>query len=191
MYAAPVTSNVICWDAHQATWRREVFILFGAVLLKAVHASVLRCSFPLGELEPLHKVERWGSRFIMCGAVWLRAVWIVSHELFLHSERIRAVRLGVCIYRFLCHTPVLYCCHWNILLTRKWAVRRTASCIHNWEPYFVHLKYYQCDGATAIWMIKLSFEKYWTVWPERWAVHQTASDYFTAMEGESRSIPLG
>ena len=36
-----------------ATWRREVFVLFGAVLLRAVRAAVLRFSFPLGELEPL------------------------------------------------------------------------------------------------------------------------------------------
>ena len=81
-----------------ATWRREVFILFGAVLLRAVCTVNISCLCPLGELEPLHKVERSGSSFIMCGAVQLRAVWIVSHELFVHSERIRPVTQGVCIY---------------------------------------------------------------------------------------------
>ena len=87
-----------------ATWRREVFVLFGAVLLRAVCAAVLRCSFPLGELEPLHQVGRSGSRFIMCGAVRLRAVQIVSHKLFVHSERIRSVTLGVCTYIFVLHS---------------------------------------------------------------------------------------
>ena len=34
----------------------------------------------------------------MCGAVQLRAVQIVSHKLFVHSERIRTVTLGVRTY---------------------------------------------------------------------------------------------
>ena len=73
------------------TGRREVFIMCGAVQLRAVHTVDLHYLCPLGELEPLHKVERSRSRFIMCGAVQLRAVRIVSYELFMHSERIRTV----------------------------------------------------------------------------------------------------
>ena len=87
-----------------ATWRREVCILCGAVLLRAVRTVDSCCSYPLGELEPLHKVERSGSRFIMCGAVRPRAVRIVSHKLFVHSERIRTVTQGVCIYIFVLHS---------------------------------------------------------------------------------------
>ena len=64
----------------------------------------LHCPCPLGELEPLHKVEGSRSRFIMCGAVQLRAVWIVSLELFVHSERIRHVTQGACIYIFVLHS---------------------------------------------------------------------------------------
>ena len=64
----------------------------------------LHCPCPLGELEPLHKVEGSRSRFIMCGAVRLRAVQIVSHKLFVHSERIRSVTLGVCTYIFVLHS---------------------------------------------------------------------------------------
>ena len=37
----------------------------------------------------------------MCGAVRLRAVQIVSYELFVHSERIRTVTLGVHIYIYI------------------------------------------------------------------------------------------
>ena len=78
----------------------------GAVLLRAVYTVDLRCSCPLGELAPLYKMGRSGSRFIMCGAVRLRAVQIVSHKLFVHSERIRTVTLGVCIY--FCVTLLCY-----------------------------------------------------------------------------------
>ena len=87
-----------------ATRRREVCILCGAVLLRAVYTVDLRCSCPLGELAPLYKMGRSGSRFIMCGAVRLRAVQIVSHKLFVHSERIRSVTLGVCTYIFVLHS---------------------------------------------------------------------------------------
>ena len=87
-----------------ATWRREVRILCGAVLLRAVRTVDLSCSCPLGELEPLHKVEGSRSRFIMCRAVRLRAVQIVSHKLIVHSERIRTVTQGVCIYIFVLHS---------------------------------------------------------------------------------------
>ena len=90
-----------------ATWRREVCILCGAVLLRAVRTVDLCCSCPLGELELLHKVERSRSRFIMCGAVQLRAVWIVSYKLNVHSERIRTVTQGVWIYVF-CATLLYY-----------------------------------------------------------------------------------
>ena len=79
----------------------------GAVQLTAVHTVDLHCSCPLGELEPLHKVERSRSRFIMCGAVQLRAVQIVSYKLFVHSERIRTVTQGVCINVF-CATLMCY-----------------------------------------------------------------------------------
>ena len=87
-----------------ATGRREVYVLCGAVRLRAVRTVDLRCLCPLRELEPLHKVERSRSRFIMCGAVLLRAVRIVSHELFVHSERIRTITQGVCIYTFVLHS---------------------------------------------------------------------------------------
>ena len=94
-----------------ATRRREVCILCGAVLLRAVRTVDLRCLCPLGELEPLHKVGRSGSRFIMCGAVRLRAVQIVSYELFVHSERMRTITLEVCVYIFcaklLCYTVII------------------------------------------------------------------------------------
>ena len=75
--------------------------------LRAVRTVDLRCLCPLGELEPLRKVERSRSRFIMCGAALLRAVRIVSHELFVHSERIRTVTQGVCIYTFVPHSYAL------------------------------------------------------------------------------------
>ena len=136
-----------------ATWRREVFVLFGAVLLRAVCAAVLHCSFPLGELEPLHKVGRSGSRFIMCGAVRLRAVRKVSHNCLCTLRELEPLHKEP-VYIFCVTFLLLYCCRWNILMTRKWAVHGIASC----EPYSAHLKYYQCNRAFALWMNKLSFE---------------------------------
>ena len=112
MYAAPVTSNVIRWDAHQS-----------------------------------HLAERSRSRFIMCGAVRLRAVRIVSNKLFLHSERIRTVAQGVCIYIFALHS----CAILSLLKYIKSCSQNSKMYTYcSWEPYSVHLKYYQCDGAFAI-----------------------------------------
>ena len=110
-----------------AIWRREVFVLFGAVLLRAVRAADLSCLSSLRELEPLHRVGKSGSRLMMCRAVQLRAVRIVSHELFVHSERIRTVTLGVCIY-FLCLTPVL-------LLLLKYIINEEVCCSQNSKMY--------------------------------------------------------
>ena len=53
---------------------------------------------PSGRARAITQDGRSGSRFIMCGAVQLRAVQIVSHKLFVHSERIRTVTLGVRTY---------------------------------------------------------------------------------------------
>ena len=84
----------------------EVVTLFGAVLLRAVRTVKSCCSSSLRELETVHKEGRCGSRFIMFGAAWLRAVWAASRELFVHSERIRAVTQGVYILN-LCSVIVL------------------------------------------------------------------------------------
>ena len=80
----------------------EVRTLFAAVRLGAVRLRAVRtvdqsCSCTLGELEPVHQVKRSSSRFNMFGAVRLRAVWAAPHELFVHSERIRAAMQGVYI----------------------------------------------------------------------------------------------
>ena len=83
MYAAPVTSNVIREMPATATWRREVW-LFGSELF----VSRFTLSVPSGRAR----------------AVQLRAVWIVSLELFVHSERIRNVTQGACIYIFVLHS---------------------------------------------------------------------------------------
>ena len=40
LYAAPVTSNVIRWDARHSRLEERRFVLFGAVLLRAVRAAV-------------------------------------------------------------------------------------------------------------------------------------------------------
>ena len=77
-------------------------MLLGAVLLRAVPTVRLLCSFPLRELETVHKVGRCGTRFIMFRAVRLRAVWAALHELFVHSERIRAVTQGVYVLNLCC-----------------------------------------------------------------------------------------
>ena len=74
----------------------------GAVGHRAVRTVKIMLFVPLGELEPVYKVERSRSRFTMFGAVRLRAVQVVSHELVVHSERIRAVIQGVYILN-LCH----------------------------------------------------------------------------------------
>ena len=52
-------------------------------------------SITLRELEPVHWVTWSGSRFIMSGAVRLRAVRAALYELFVHSGRIRTVTQGV------------------------------------------------------------------------------------------------
>ena len=87
----------------------EVITLFGAVWLKVVCTVDQSCLCTVGELDPVHQVTRSSSRFNMFRAVWLRAVRAASHELFVHSERIRAVTQGVYIPN-LCHN---YC---NVLM---------------------------------------------------------------------------
>ena len=65
-----------------------------------------------------------GSRFIMFGAVRLRAVRTAWYELFVHSERIRAATQGVCMLNS-CHIFMLF---WYQLkyITNVLAVRETA-----------------------------------------------------------------
>ena len=88
MYATPVTSNVIHWDArHSHPEERSLYIVWSSSGQSCLY-SELHCSCPLGELEPLHKVETSRSRFIMCGAVLLSAVRIVSFELFVHLREL-------------------------------------------------------------------------------------------------------
>ena len=104
--------------------------MFGAVLLRAVRAADLSCSSSLGELKPLHKVGADQDLLCveLCGAVRLRAVRIVSHELFLHSERIRTVTLGVCIHIFVSHSCA-------ILLLLKYIIDEKVSCSQNNKMY--------------------------------------------------------
>ena len=85
-----------------ATQRREVYILCGAVRLRAVRTVDYAV---LALWETITQGGRSRSRFIMCGAVQLSAVGIVSYELFVHSERIRPVTLGVCMYIFFVLNP--------------------------------------------------------------------------------------
>ena len=73
----------------------EVVTLFRAVLPRVVVQYLPSCSFTLGELELVHWATWSGSRFIMFGAVCLRAVWAALYELFVHSERTRAATQGV------------------------------------------------------------------------------------------------
>ena len=87
----------------------EVITLVGAVRLRAIRTVDQSCSCTLGELEPVHQVTRSSSRFNMLGDVRLRAVRAASHELFVHSERIRAATQGVYILN-LCRN---YC---NVLM---------------------------------------------------------------------------
>ena len=49
-----------------------------------------------------------GKRFIMFGAVRLRAVWAAWYELFVHSERIRAVTQGVYMLNFVIYCVIQY-----------------------------------------------------------------------------------
>ena len=60
----------------------------------------------------------------MFGAVWLRAVRAALHELFVHSERIRAVTQGVCILD-LCNV-LYYLISVEIYCYVSQAVRETA-----------------------------------------------------------------
>ena len=73
----------------------EVVTLFRAVLPRVVVQYLPSCSFTLGELELVHSATWSGSRFIMFGAVRLRAIWAALYELFVHSERNRAATQGV------------------------------------------------------------------------------------------------
>ena len=96
LYAAPVTHNVEM--STTAAWRREVFLLFGAVLIRAVRAVTLCCLFPLWELEPLHREGRSRSRFIMCGAVWFRAVRTALHRCSYTQRELEPFMKGDYVY---------------------------------------------------------------------------------------------
>ena len=98
LYAAPVTSNVIIWDAHHCCLEERSSILFEAVLLRAVCAVTLCCSFPLGELEPLHR-ERWsGSRLYHVRSCSTQSCLDCLILLFVPSERLRALHKETVLY---------------------------------------------------------------------------------------------
>ena len=70
----------------------------------------------------------------MFGAVRLRAVRAASHELFVHSERIRAATQGVYILN-LCHVYVVLISI-EIYSVCDQAVRETASYTYmSWQPF--------------------------------------------------------
>ena len=97
LYAAPVTSNIIRWDAHRQCLEERSSILFGAVLLRAVRAVTSYCLSPLGELEPLHR-ERWsGSRLYHVRSCSAQSCLDSFIMLFVPSGRIKAVTRGDCI----------------------------------------------------------------------------------------------
>ena len=114
MYAAPVTRIIVQWDAHLCHLEEEK--LWHCLELFCPELSVQylpSCSLTLRELEPVHWVTWSGSRFIMSGAVRLRAVRAALYELFVHSERIRAATQGVYILN-LCRNHCNVLMLWNI-----------------------------------------------------------------------------
>ena len=84
----------------------EDMTLFGAVLFRVVCTVFFKLfiHFERIKTSTIADVER--SRFIMLGAVCLRAVQAAQHELFVHSGRARAVTQGVHVldlYKIVCY----------------------------------------------------------------------------------------
>ena len=102
----------------------EAVTLFRAVLLRVVVQYLPSCLFTLRELELVHWVTWSRSRFIMFGAVCLRAVQAALYELFVHSERTRAATQGVDMLN-LCNI-LCYSISVEIYYYVSYAVRETA-----------------------------------------------------------------
>ena len=135
MYAAPVTSNVICWDAHHSHLEEGSFCIVWSCSAQSRSCSRFKLFVLSGRIKAITQggEERIKIYYVwscaeLCGAVRLRAVRIVSHELFLHSERIRTVTLGVCIHIFVSHSCA-------ILLLLKYIIDEKVSCSQNNKMY--------------------------------------------------------
>ena len=142
--AAPVTSNIVRWDAHHHCLEETSSILFGAVWLRAVRTVMLCCSTPLGELEPLHR-ERWSrSRLYHVQSCSAQSCLDSFILLLVPSERMRAVTQGDCI--IFCAIPlILLSCCWNktfkSVVEKKKTVCSNSKLIYDlWAVYFVHLE---------------------------------------------------
>ena len=91
-------SNVSKTKSYHCCLEERSSILFEAVLLRAVCAVTLCCSFPLGELEPLHR-ERWsGSRLYHVRSCSTQSCLDCLILLFVPSERLRALHKETVLY---------------------------------------------------------------------------------------------
>ena len=141
-----------------ATWRRWSFNAVWSSSAQSCSYSInLHGSSPLRELEPVHKVTRSRSRCIMFGAVQLRAVRAALHELFVHSERIRAATQGVYILNW-CHIFMLfwYQLKYNQYVTKLFVKQHVIRiCRDNHFNELSGFNDMECCGAVLKWMIKL------------------------------------